>query len=125
MQLIIVSHCLDEIEKEKRAAEIRKVQEKDHLKLVLEENEKNKKIQAINLQKQREEDIKSCEEYSRILDKQEKERENYFKMREKKQSEFMNRMVETVIKGQDEKLQKEYETNMKYQNEKNKKYKIL
>ena len=40
-------------------------------------------------------------------------------MREKKQSQFMSRMVETVIKGMDEKQQIENEKNLKYQEDKN------
>jgi len=99
---------------------MRKSNEKAHLMSVLEENEKNKVIAAQNLQKVREEDIKACEEYSKILDKQENDRANYFKMREKKQNECMSRMVENVIKGQNEKDKKELENILRYQDEKNK-----
>jgi len=109
------------MEKDKQAAHKRKMQEKEHLKLVLEENEKNKKILAANLQKEREEDIKACEDYTRMLDKQEEDRENYFKMRAKRQNEFMSQMAENVIKVQDEYLQKELDTINKYQQAKDQK----
>ena len=99
---------------------MKKIQGKEHLKNVLEENEKNKKILAAKLLKEREDDIKACEDYSKILDKQERERENYFKDREKKQHNIMGRMVETVIKDLNEKQKKEDETIKKYQDDKNK-----
>ncbi len=118
---MIVSKCLVEIEKEKEMAVVKKIQGKEHLKNVLEENEKNKKILAANMQKEREDDIRACEEYSKILEKQERDRENYFKDREKRQNQIMNRMVETVIKDLGEKQRKEEETIKKYQDEKNKK----
>jgi len=79
------------------------------------ENEENKQKQLQNLQREREDDVKACEEYARVLDKQEKERENYFKNKEKRSNEFSKKMADTVIKDMEEKLTREEQNMRKYQ----------
>ena len=54
-------------------------------------------------EKERQEDIKAQQEYTRMLEKQEQDRINEFKAREQRAQEFMNRMADTVIKSMDDK----------------------
>jgi hypothetical protein len=60
------------------------------------------------------------EDYTRILDKQEQDRVDYFKSIEERQKKHMSRMVENVIKKQDEELQEEERKIKKYVDDKNK-----
>jgi hypothetical protein len=86
----------------------------------LEENEEFKKRQIEKDLKERELDKKYMEDYSKILDKQEREREEYFKKCNNKQKLFMDRMANTVIKEQEYNLKEEENKIKKYQDEKNK-----
>ena len=97
---------------------MRKTQDKAYLHKMLIENEENKQKQMQHLQREREDDVKACEEYARVLDKQEKERENYFKNKEKKSNEFSKKMADTVIRDMEEKLTREEQNIRKYQLEK-------
>jgi len=110
-----VSRIQEEIEREKQTALMRKQQERDYLQKVLRENEENKIKQMENLKREREEDVKICDEYAKVLDKQEKDRENYFKNKEKKANEFSKKIAETVIKDMDEKQRREEENIRKFQ----------
>ncbi len=69
--IILVSRLVEEIEKEKQVIQNRRLHDKEYLKKVLIENEENKRKQQENLRKEREEDVKICEEYAKVLDKQE------------------------------------------------------
>ena len=80
---------------------------------MLEENEKCKRMQLMEKEQERLNDIKAQEEYTRMLDKQEKDREQAVKGREKRTQEFMGHMADTVIKDLDRKMQEE-EAKMKY-----------
>ena len=86
----------------------------------MEENEEFKKRQIEKDLKERELDKKYMEDYSKILDKQEREREEYFKKCNNKQKLFMDRMANTVIKEQEYNLKEEENKIKKYQDEKNK-----
>ena len=103
-----------EIDQEKQVIQTRKVQDKEHLIKTLLENEINKKKQIENLIKEKEEDVQLVEEYAKVLDKQEKDRENYFKNKEKKANDFSKLMTETVIKEMDDKTKREEECIKKY-----------
>ena len=61
------------------------------------------------MQKERQDDIRLAEEYTKLLDKQEEERANYFKNKQKQQNQFMQIMSNTVIKEQESKLKEEDE----------------
>jgi len=115
---VLVARIVDEMEKEKQSLAMKKMQEKEYLFKVLAENEENKKIQQENLKKERLEDIKICEEYAQVLDKQEQDRANYFKNKEKKANEFSKKMADTVIKDMEERFKREEENIRKYQQEK-------
>jgi hypothetical protein len=71
------------MEKEKQMQISKKVEEKEVLKKTLKDNEKNKMKRFIEAEKERQEDIKSMEEYR--SDKQEEERAEYFKKIEESQ----------------------------------------
>ena len=49
------------------------------------------------------EDIKAQQEYTRMLEQQEKDRLNEIMNREKRAQDFMNKMADTVIKDMDKK----------------------
>ena len=57
-------------------------QERDYLNKMLEENESNKRRQRDEDERQRLADLKAQNEYSRMLDKQEADRQNEMKRRE-------------------------------------------
>ena len=57
-------------------------QERDYLNKMLEENENNKQRQRDEDERQRLADLKAQNEYSRMLDKQEADRQNEMKRRE-------------------------------------------
>jgi len=85
---------------------MKKIADKEQLKKVLQENDLHKIKMKELAEKERLQDIKATEEYARILDKQEKDRENFFKNKEKKAMEFMSKMAQTVIKDMDDKMKK-------------------
>ena len=102
------------MEKEKQVILMRKTHDKAYLHKMLIENEENKQKQLVNLQREREDDVRACEEYARVLDKQEKDRENYFKNKEKRSNEFSKKMSDTVIKDMEEKQIREEQNIRKY-----------
>ena len=65
------------------------------------ENEKNQAKMKVEKEKERQQDVRAQEEYTRMLTKQEEDRLNEIKARERRAQEFMNRMADTVIKGMD------------------------
>jgi len=113
-----VDNIQRQIEKEKEIEIGKKILAKENLKKTLEENEEFKKQQIVKSIKEREEDKKAMEEYSKMLEKQECERAQYFKKCEDKQKAFMNRMKDTVIKDQENELKEEELKIKKYQEEK-------
>jgi len=116
----LISRLVEEMEKEKRVNEMKKIADKEQLKKVLQENDLHKIKMKELAEKERLQDIKATEEYARILDKQEKDRENFFKNKEKKAMEFMSKMAQTVIKDMDDKMKREEEAIRRYQIEKRK-----
>jgi hypothetical protein len=112
---------LTENEKAKINEQIRRVDAKVNLKKMLQDNEEFKIRQKEESMKEREQDIKFMDEYTRILDKQEQDRIEYFKKCENRQMEAMSRMAETVIKQQDLKAKEDEEKMRNYQMEKERK----
>lgn len=82
-------------------------QEREYLQKMLAENER----QRCKAQKDKEEnlanDIQAQEEYTRMLDKQEEDRNREFKEREKRAQLFMNDLANNVIKNQHHKSAQE------------------
>ena len=78
------------------------------------ENEENKRIQAIAKEREKFEDIRSIEEYTKVLEKQENERKQYFKNIENKASNFLAKMSQTVLKDIENKNKEENEKMKKY-----------
>lgn len=110
----LVTYINQEQEKEKRLALEKKVLENEALRKTLIQNEENKKLQAIARDQQRYEDIRSAEEYTRVLEKQENERKAYFKNIEMKANNFLSKIGKTVLKEIEEKNRQEEEKMKKY-----------
>ena len=85
---------------------------------MLTENDRQKAKVAIEKERERQEDIKAQNEYSRMLEKQEQDRINEFKAREQRAQEFMNKMADTVIKSMDDKQREEEDKIRRYEMEK-------
>src|SRR4051812_45160910 len=85
---------------------------------MLDENEEFKRRQQELLHRERLDDIDAMKEYTRILDKQEQDRADYFKKCENRQKDAMNRMANTVIKEQDAKLKEDEEKCKRWQEDK-------
>lgn len=107
------------IASDKEKEQIRKHIAKEHLKYTLDENEENKRRQLEQAKKEKEQDIKSMDEYSKLLEKQEADRAAYFANCASRQNEHMMRMANTVVKEQNDKLKEEEEKNRRYQDDKN------
>jgi hypothetical protein len=120
----LLQRQLDLIEQEKRSIQEKKMREKAAYVQLLKDNEEYKKVVEKRKQEDRESDIRAIEEYSRILDKQEKARSDYFKRCENRQSDFMTKMAQNVVKINDDKLAKEDENITRYLNEKDRQNKF-
>jgi len=116
----LVKHLLEEMDKEKQVTLKKKVDEKEALQKTLKDNELNKIKQLEALRKEREEDIRATEEYTKILDKQENDRKEYFKNIERCSNSFMSKMVGTVLKEMDDKNKDEEDRMKNYLNDKEK-----
>jgi len=117
-EICLLNRVHKEAEEEKNK-ELNKVK-KRHNELIetLKENEVNKKISMERQERERQEDINAQIEYGKMLDKQEKERADYFKDRERKGNTFISLMVENVIKEQDMKNKKLDDALKKHQDQK-------
>ena len=93
-------------------------QEKEYLQKMLTENDRQKAKAAMERERERLEDVKAQQEYSRMLEKQEQDRINEFKARENRAQEFMNRMADTVIKSMDDRQREEEDKIRRYEMEK-------
>jgi hypothetical protein len=110
----LVKHLMEEIEREKQEIIKRKIQEKEVLQKTLKDNELNKIKQLERIKKEKMEDVKSTEEYAKIIEKQENERKEYFKKIERNSNSYASKMVETVLKDMNIKNQEEEEKMRKY-----------
>jgi len=123
--LSFLKRLKNEAEEEQRKLIQKKNEKHEELVATLKENEAHKKVLYERMLREREEDIKSQIEYTKILDKQEKDRAEYFKSKERKGNTFTNLMVENVIKDLENKNKKLEETIEKYHKEKDKRYKFI
>jgi hypothetical protein len=109
---------LKEIDREKQMAADKKKEEKIQLQKTLKDNELNKIKQLENLKREREDDIRAAEEYTKVLEKQEQERVEYFAKIERNSNSFMKQMVDTVLKDMDNKNKDEELRMTRYLQEK-------
>jgi len=112
---------LNENEQQKINEQNKRIEAKEGLKKMLQDNEEFKIKQKEDSLKEREQDIRFMEEYTRILEKKEQDRIEYFKKCDNRQKEAMSRMAETVVKQKDLKAKEDEEKMKKYQIEKEKK----
>ena len=70
---------------------------------MLEENEANKRRQKSEEEVQRLQDLQAQDEYSKMLEKQENNRQTEAKERERRAQEFMNKMADNVLEKMDKK----------------------
>jgi len=92
----------------------KKIQENEALQKTLLENENNKRLQEISKQKEKEDDIRAIEEYTKVLDKQENERKLYFQNIENKANNFLSKISQTVLKEVENKKKLENEMMKDY-----------
>lgn len=116
--LILVNYLLKEIEKEKKMMADKKQDEREQLHKTLKDNELNKVKQLECLRKEKEDDVRAAEELTKVLDKQEQERVEYFKRIERNGNNFMSKMVGTVLKDMENKNKEEEERMKTYLQEK-------
>lgn len=82
------------------------------------QNEENRKLQTLALKKEKADDVRAAEEYTKVLDKQENERKAYFKNIENKSNNFLAQMTKSVLKDTEQKNKEEEERILRYQKEK-------
>lgn len=93
----------EELRADQVAFEEKRRDERVYMLKMMEENEENKRRQNEIKEIERQNDIKSMEDYAKMLDKQEEDRLNETKAREERQQLLMARMADTVLKEQKQK----------------------
>jgi len=78
----------------------RKIQGIEHFKRLKTENETNKQIAFERANEEKVRDIEAQQNYCRLLDEQEKARQEELLRREQKAFEFINQQNDTVVKEQ-------------------------
>lgn len=111
----LIKHLQEEIEEEKKVALNKKIQENQALKQTLKDNELNKIRQLEILRKEKEDDIRSCEEYAKTEIKRENERKQYFKNIERNANNFMTGTAKKAL--DDMEIQNKEEDEMRRQYE--------
>jgi len=97
---ILVTKIRQQLDEEAKRAQVRRTEDKQQLKKLLQENELHKKRLAEVAKKEREADIKAQQEYTKLIEKQMAEREAEVKTREDRAKKFMSMMADTVVKNQ-------------------------
>lgn len=100
---LLVHRIKEELNMEQELLRQRKFEEKAHLQKVLQENEENKRRLQEQMIQDKQNDIRAQEELTRLIEKQEQDRERELKNREDRAKKFMAMMTDTVVK--DQKLQ--------------------
>ena len=112
----LIDHLREEIEKEKKAAIDKKKKENEALQRTLKENELHRIKMAELAKKEREDDIRSCEEHAQTELKRENERILYFRNIERNANNFMTGTAKKALEDM-ERQKKEEEEKMKLFNE--------
>jgi hypothetical protein len=110
----LVKAIVTDMEREKQIFIKKKIEEKEALKKTLKDNELNKVKALEQFKKERAEDIQIMEEYAQVLDKQERDRAEYFKRIERNANNFMSMMAGTVLKEQNDRNKAEEGMMNKY-----------
>ena len=113
-----VKNILSEIEKDKQIQMKRRIDERELMFNTIKENKLNKQRQIENKERERLSDIRATEEYAKVLDRQEQERTEYFKKIERNANNFINKMAENVIYEMENKNKEEEEKMKTYLQEK-------
>ncbi|OMJ85367.1 hypothetical protein SteCoe_13340 [Stentor coeruleus] len=103
----LVMRLQEELKADQVAFEEKRRDERIYMLKMMEENEENKKRQMEIKEFERQNDVKSMEDYAKMLDKQEEDRLNEIKAREERQQLLMARMADTVLKEQKQKNHEE------------------
>ncbi|CEM09639.1 unnamed protein product [Vitrella brassicaformis CCMP3155] len=96
-----------ELQKEKKKEQAKKDNERHIIRKLMEENEQEQIEKARKKKEDQEADLRSMEEYVRILDQQEAARESELKERLDRQRNLMDRMKDTVVKMQENKAEED------------------
>lgn len=95
----------------------KKSEEKEAMMKLIVENEQRKVTLQQMKQDQRNIDIKSMEDMKRIVDQREKDRNDYFKLRERTSGETAKFTIETVVKAMKMKTFEEEEAIKRFEAE--------
>lgn len=117
-----VKNIQSELEKEKQIQLKKRLDERELMFDTIKENELNKKRAMENKERERLSDIKATEEYAKVLDRQEQERNEYFKRIERNANNFVNKMAETVLSSIEAKNKEEEERMRLFLIEKERRY---
>ena len=92
-----VKNILSEIEKDKQIQMKKRVDERELMFNTIRENKLNKQKQIENKERERLTDIRASGEYAKVIDRQDQERNEYFKKIERNANNFINKMAENVM----------------------------
>ena len=106
-----------EMEAERKLQQEKRKQEREYLHKMMLENEKNKARMREDELRQKAEDATAQEEYARMLQKQEDDRNAEMAKREARAQEFMNKMAGNVLEKMEKKQKEEDDMLLRYENE--------
>ncbi len=118
----IVKKVKQEIERNNRDVVKKKQLEKDAVQLLISDHEFSKQKAKEAVEQEKMNDIKITSEYSKMIDRQDNERNNFFKNKMRMPNEVTRQLVEDVLKDMEEKRRLEEERILQYNKNKEKKY---
>lgn len=92
-----VKSIVSELERDKQIQLHKRMEERESMLRTMKENELNKIRQLDYKEKERLSDIRSKEEFVRVLDRQDQERNEYFKKIERNANNFINKNATSVL----------------------------
>lgn len=113
----LVTRLKEEMEVERKLQADKRRQEREYLQRMMRENEANKAQAEEEKKEETLADIKAQEEYARMLDKQEADRQREFQARENRAQKFMNKMATGVIAKQQSYMKHEEQMIARYEAE--------
>ena len=105
------------MERERMLMQEKRAQERAYLKKMLNENEANRAKANAQQAAEKEQDVAALQEYGKMLDKQDNDRQREFEQRERRAQEFMNQLATSVIQKQQARKQQEDEALARYEHE--------